>query len=63
VKILLKTKVARYLEWRAIDGTYVLQMRQAGFFSKGGPAICKVPQNASEALKSDLMSILEKRRC
>jgi len=24
VKILLKTRVARYLEWKAIDGTYVL---------------------------------------
>jgi len=23
VKILLKTKVSRYLDWKAIDGTYV----------------------------------------
>lgn len=23
VKILLKTKVAKYLDWKAIDGTYV----------------------------------------
>jgi Rab GDP dissociation inhibitor len=23
VKILLKTKVAKYLEWKAIDGTFV----------------------------------------
>jgi Rab GDP dissociation inhibitor len=38
-------------------------MREAGFFSKGGGTICKVPGNDSEALKSDLMGILEKRRC
>lgn len=38
-------------------------MREGGFFSKGGGAICKVPGNDSEALKSDLMGMLEKRRC
>lgn len=25
VKILLKTRVSRYLEWKPIDGTYVIQ--------------------------------------
>ncbi|CAD8060461.1 unnamed protein product [Paramecium primaurelia] len=63
VKILLKTKVARYLEWKAIDGTYVFQMKEAGLFSKGGGKIEKVPATASEALKSDLMGMFEKRRC
>jgi Rab GDP dissociation inhibitor len=38
-------------------------MKDAGFFSKGGGTICKVPSNDGEALKSDLMGILEKRRC
>lgn len=63
VKILLKTRVASYLEWKCIDGTYVYQNKKAGIFSSGGPKIEKVPANDKEALKSDLMGLLEKRRC
>lgn len=63
VKLLLKTNVAKYLEWKPTEATYVYQMREAGFFSKGGATICKVPQTPTEALKSDLMGMLEKRRC
>jgi Rab GDP dissociation inhibitor len=63
VKILLKTRVAKYLEWKAVDGTYVLQNKEGGLFSKGGHHIFKVPGNDSEALKSDLMGLLEKNRC
>lgn len=63
VKILLKTRVAGYLEWKCIDGTYVYQNKKAGIFSSGGPKIEKVPANDKEALKSDLMGLLEKRRC
>jgi hypothetical protein len=44
--MLLKTKVAKYLEWKPTDATFVYQMREAGFFSKGGATICKVPSNA-----------------
>ena len=69
VKILLKTRVSRYLEWKrivcfysAIDGTYVVQNKEGGFFSKGGIKIDKVPVTAKEALSSDLMGLLEKRR-
>jgi len=62
VKILLKTRVSRYLEWKPIDGTYVLQNKEGGFFSKGGLKIAKVPVTAKEALASDLMGMLEKRR-
>jgi len=47
----------------AIDGTYVLQFKEAGFFSKGGMKIFKVPVTPKEALSSDLMGLLEKRRC
>jgi len=43
VKILLKTRVSKYLEWKPIDGTYVLQNKEGGFFSKGGLKIFKVP--------------------
>lgn len=63
VKILLKTRVSRYLEWKSIDGTYVLQNKEAGFFSKGGLKIAKVPVTPKEALSSDLMGMMEKRRC
>lgn len=62
VKILLKTRVSRYLEWKPIDGTYVLQNKEGGFFSKGGLKIAKVPVTAKEALASDLMGMLQKRR-
>ena len=62
--------VSRYLEWKrnkniniAIDGTYVLQNKEGGFFSKGGMKISKVPATPKEALASNLMGLLEKRRC
>lgn len=63
VKLLLKTRVSRYLEWKSIDGTFVYQMKEAGMFSKGGAKIEKVPSNDKEALSSDLMGLFEKRRC
>ncbi|EGR30219.1 rab gdp dissociation inhibitor, putative [Ichthyophthirius multifiliis] len=63
VKILLKTRVASYLEWKSIDGTYVYQMKKGGLLSSGGPKIEKVPATDKEALSSDLMGIFEKRRC
>lgn len=47
----------------AIDGTYVIQNKEGGFFSKGGMKIEKVPVTPKEALASDLMGLLEKRRC
>ncbi|CDJ31041.1 GDP dissociation inhibitor 2, related [Eimeria mitis] len=33
VKILLKTKVTRYLEWQVVEGTFVYQYQKAGYFS------------------------------
>lgn len=63
VKILLKTRVSKYLEWKSIDGTYVFQTKEKGFFTKGGYKIEKVPATDTEALKSDLMGLFEKRRC
>lgn len=61
VKILLKTKVSRYLEWKSCDGSYVYQFQDAGFFSDA-KYIHKVPTTAQEGLKSPLMGILEKPR-
>lgn len=51
-KMLLHSKVTRYLEFKSIDGSYVY---------KGG-RILKVPATPEEALKSPLMGIFEKRR-
>eukprot|EP01091_Cochliopodium_minus_P015897 TRINITY_DN577_c0_g1_i1.p1 TRINITY_DN577_c0_g1~~TRINITY_DN577_c0_g1_i1.p1 ORF type:complete len:441 (-),score=136.08 TRINITY_DN577_c0_g1_i1:76-1398(-) len=52
VKILLHTDVTKYLEFKVVDGSYVF---------KGGK-VHKVPATDTEALKSDLMGLFEKRR-
>lgn len=62
VKMLLKTQVSQYMNWKAIDGCYVYQWNEGGFFSKKGGKIDKIPATEGEALKSGLMSLLEKRR-
>jgi len=53
VQILVKTDVTRYLEFKAVDGSFVVQDGK----------VYKVPSTGAEALKSSLMGILEKRRC
>jgi len=53
VQILVKTDVTRYLEFKAVDGSFV--------YHEG--KVHKVPSTAGEALKSNLMGLLEKRRC
>lgn len=62
VKLLLKTNVSQYLEWKCIDGTFVYQWDKS-FFGKGKGVIHKVPANDKEALSSDLMGLFEKNRC
>eukprot|EP00004_Rigifila_ramosa_P011485 TRINITY_DN245_c0_g1_i1.p1 TRINITY_DN245_c0_g1~~TRINITY_DN245_c0_g1_i1.p1 ORF type:complete len:449 (+),score=102.00 TRINITY_DN245_c0_g1_i1:23-1348(+) len=52
VKILLHTDVTRYLDFKAIEGSYVMRDKK----------IQKVPATDQEALSSNLMGILEKRR-
>ena len=52
VKILLMTKVTRYLEFKSIEGSYVL---------KDGK-VQKVPATPAEALNSSLMGFFEKRK-
>lgn len=52
VKILLHSKVTRYLEFKSVDGSYVVK--------DGKPQ--KVPATASEALNSSLMGFFEKRK-
>jgi Rab GDP dissociation inhibitor len=53
VQILVKTDVTRYLEFKAVDGSFVVNSGK----------VYKVPSTGAEALKSSLMGILEKRRC
>lgn len=52
VKLLVYSKVTKYLEFKQIEGSYVY---------KGGN-VYKVPANDKEALSSTLMGIFEKRR-
>ena len=52
VKILLHTKVTRYLDFKSVDGSYV--------FKDG--KILKVPATPAEALSSALMGFFEKRK-
>ena len=63
VKILLHTKVTRYLEWKCVDGSYVYQWQKGGLLSSAKAVIHKVPANDSEALRSPLMGLWEKKRC
>jgi Rab GDP dissociation inhibitor len=62
VKILIYTKVSKYLEWKPVKGSYVYQFKKGGFFSDDKVLIAKVPATDSEALHSDLMGLLEKNR-
>ena len=63
VKMLLHTKVTRYLEWKTIDCSYVMQHTSGGMFSSAANKIHKVPTNESEAIKSSLMAFFQKKKC
>mmetsp|Transcript_9128 Transcript_9128/g.28986 ORF Transcript_9128/g.28986 Transcript_9128/m.28986 type:complete len:475 (-) Transcript_9128:603-2027(-) len=52
VKMLLHTKVTRYLEFKSLDASYVYRNGK----------VFKVPATASEALSSSLLGLFEKRR-
>jgi Rab GDP dissociation inhibitor len=62
VKMLLHTKVTKYLEWKCVDASYVVQHKKGGWISSEKMAVCKVPSNDMEALKSNLMGMFEKKR-
>merc|ERR1719291_798267 len=55
VKVLIHTKVANYMEFKPVDGSYVY---------RGGkePKIHKVPITPKEALKTSMLSMMEKGR-
>lgn len=52
VKVLVTTDVTKYLEFKGVDGSYVL--------NKG--RVEKVPASDYEALRSPLLGLFEKRR-
>jgi Rab GDP dissociation inhibitor len=52
VHALVHTGVTRYIDFKAVDGSYVLKKDQ----------VKKVPATDAEALKSDLLGFFEKRR-
>lgn len=54
--ILVSTDVTRYLEFRQIAGSYVQQGHGRN------ATVAKVPSDATEALRSPLMGLFEKRR-
>jgi Rab GDP dissociation inhibitor len=61
VKMLLHTKVTKYLEWKCVDATYVLQYQAGGMFSKAKNMIAKVPSNEKEAFNTPLLGMWEKK--
>ena len=63
VKMLLHTKVTRYLEWKTIDCSYVMQHTAGGMFSSASNKIHKVPANEGEAIRSNLMGLFQKKKC
>ena len=64
VKLILHTEaVAKYLEWKSVKGSFVMQFSEGGIFSKAGAKIHKVPTTGSEAIRSSLMGLFEKNRC
>jgi Rab GDP dissociation inhibitor len=52
VKILIKTDVHKYLEFKSIDGSYVVKDKKPH----------KVPAGKKEALASSLLGVMEKGR-
>lgn len=54
VKVLIHTGVANYMEFKPVDGSFV-------YSSKVGK-VCKVPATPEDAMKSSLMSMMEKTR-
>ena len=62
VKMLLHTKVTKYLEWKCVDASYVAQYQKGGLLKSAKLAVHKIPANDMEALKSGLIPLFEKKR-
>merc|ERR1712032_1506164 len=57
VKLLIHTKVTRYLDFKVIDGSYVAKGKSGKRFT-----VSKVPSSAGEALASPLMGFFQKNK-
>ena len=62
VKLLLKTNVSQYLEWKSVEGTFIYKCKKSLNENSFGK-IERVPSNSFEAFKSDIMNNLEKKLC
>ena len=62
VKLLLKTNVSQYLEWKSVEGTFIYKNNKFLIDNLSGE-LYKVPSNSFEAMKSNFMDNLEKKRC
>ena len=54
VKVLIHTGVSNYIEFKPVDGSFV--------YSNKAGKVCKVPATPEDAMKSSLMSMMEKTR-
>ena len=63
VKILLKTNVSKYFDWKSVDRSFIYQFIKGGLFNKAKGKIHMVPNTISEAFKSDYIGSLEKNKC
>merc|ERR1711939_1192907 len=61
-KLLVHTKVTRYIDFKVVDGSFVYIGPQGGFFGGSKGAIHKVPATAGEAVNSGIMGFWEKNR-
>jgi Rab GDP dissociation inhibitor len=57
VKVLIHTKVANYMEFKPVDGSFVYR-----YSDKKGAKVHKVPITPAEALKSPMLGMMEKTR-
>ena len=62
VKLLLKTNVSQYLEWKSVEGTFIYKCKKSLNENSFGK-IERVPSNSFEASKSDIMNNSEKKLC
>ena len=62
VKVLVLTDVTRYMDFKLVDGSYVYRRAQKGgmFGGASAPIISKVPADEAEAIKTGLISLVQK---
>lgn len=63
-RLLLKTEVSQYLEWKTVDGSFIFRYNKGGMFSGKRGELFKIPNisDIAQFAKSDIMGIFEKGR-